>query len=171
MAGDSIRAEGDKPSVVAVPLPWSVSTSVANLAVSWREDGQCVVRCDGFFGHHHAAPRYKRITVNFTDCISVTSQVRRDDAEVIGGDQYDWSGVRVPRIKTESELTAWLTVFAADWASTGNCPNPQFYRVERSTWAASFRHSYQHFIIEGTDSYVELLARDFTWATESDLPE
>jgi hypothetical protein len=111
------------------------------------------------------------MAIHFTGCISVMSQVRRDDAEVIGGEKYDWSGVRVPRIKTEAELTAWLTTFADDWASTGNCPDPRLYRVERSTWAASFLHDYKHFVIAATDSYVELLARDFTWAVESDLPE
>jgi hypothetical protein len=41
--------------------------------------------------------------------------------------------------------------------------------VEHSTWAEKFRHYYQHYVIDGTDSYVELLASDFTWSVESDL--
>jgi hypothetical protein len=171
MADNSNRAAVDKPSVVPVPLPWSVSVSVANLAVSWQEDGKCVVFCDAFFGQHHAVPQYKRIAVNFRGCIGAIVQVRRDDSEVVGGDNYDWSGVRTPHINTEAGLTAWLAAFATDWFTTGQCPNPNFYRVERSTWAASFHYDYQHFIIEGPDSYVEVLANGFDWLVESELPE
>jgi hypothetical protein len=171
MTDVNIKAEGGRPLVVAVPVPWSVSTNVANLAASWREAGQCVIWCDAFFGRHHPAAAYKRVAIHFAGCASLLVEPRVSDDQVIGGDRYDWSGIRRPRPKTEDELTAWLTAYATDWASTGVCPNPHFYCVEPSAWAANFRHGHRHFVIEGTDSHAELLARDFTWVVDSDLPE
>jgi hypothetical protein len=171
METEQNRSANSKPVVTAIPVPWSVSTSVANLSVSWEESGQCVVFADAFFGQHHAESPYKRIGLIFQGCISVVVQVLRDDSEVIGGDRYDWNHVIRPLIKSSAELTAWLKKYADDWLQTGICPNPQLYRVDGSAWASSFRDNYQHFIIKGNESYVELLANKFEYKIEKDISE
>src|SRR6185312_549424 len=109
MVKNGIITDGSKPFVVAVQIPWSVSTSVANLSVSWREDGESVIWCDAVFGRHYLGAGYKRVAVRFTGCVSLIMEPRVSDNQVIGSDRYDWNGVRRPHPKTEDELTAWLT--------------------------------------------------------------
>lgn len=111
------------------------------------------------------------MAIHFKGCIGLRCHVKISDSEVIGEDAYDWSQVRDPRIKTSHELTAWLEAFADDWSLTGICPNPKFYRVERSSWADSFRYNHKHYIVKGTDSYVELLANEFEYRIEKDIIE
>jgi len=53
------------------------------------------------------------------------------------------------------------------WRVTGNCPNPGFYVAKQSAWLESmpdfFRRDFRHYVVEGRDGYVELIARNFKW--------
>ena len=62
------------------------------------------------------------------------------------------------------------------WLQTGACPDPGFYfskdsewlTAERNSWAARQRTSHGpedavHFLLDGRDGYVEVLALGFTW--------
>ena len=53
------------------------------------------------------------------------------------------------------------------WRETGNCPDPGFYVAKQSAWLESlpdfFRRDLRHYVVDGRDGYVELIARNFNW--------
>ena len=53
------------------------------------------------------------------------------------------------------------------WMETGMCPHSGFYVAKESEWLATlpsfYRHRSQHYVVDGRDGYVELLARSFSW--------
>ncbi len=53
------------------------------------------------------------------------------------------------------------------WRETGNCPDPGFYVAKQSAWLESlplfFRQDFRHYVVDGRDGYVELIAREFKW--------
>ena len=150
------------PTVLPLEVPWTVSTSVSHLELSCAENRDCTVRCDAFFGHHSSVSHFQRVEIIFERAICCRMLASRSDDEMPGGDEYNWSKVYVPP-KNPSEFRARLESQSQRWAMSGHCPDPHFYLIDQSAWAREFRHQCQHFLLVGTDSYVEVLASDFRW--------
>ncbi|UJB68236.1 hypothetical protein HRE53_16840 [Acaryochloris sp. 'Moss Beach'] len=53
------------------------------------------------------------------------------------------------------------------WQRTGNCPDSGFYVAKQSEWLSAlaplFRENFQHYVVDGRDGYVELIAHHFAW--------
>jgi hypothetical protein len=54
-----------------------------------------------------------------------------------------------------------------EWNATGHCPDSGFYVATKSAWLLSlpdfFQTDFRHYVIDGRDGYVELIAGRFTW--------
>jgi hypothetical protein len=63
-----------------------------------------------------------------------------------------------------AEFLEWR---ARRWRETGNCPDPGFYVAKQSVWLDSlpafFRRNSRHYVVDGRDGYVEVIARQFRW--------
>jgi hypothetical protein len=142
-----------------------VSTSVSDLHVSFGEGKDCLVQCDAFFGHHLAnKDQFQRVEIAFDGAVCCRILAIHCDSEMPGGQEYDWSKVFV-HPKTEDELENQLRSRRELWESTGLCPNPNFYGIDRSSWAGEYGNQFLHFLLTGTDSYVEVLALSFRWSS------
>jgi hypothetical protein len=92
------------------------------------------------------------------------------DREVIDPKKFDFSSI--PSANYSKGVAAWLRDFRSLWAKTGNCPDPRAYSVEDSQWQESRGGSgLRHFLIQGHDAYVEVLARGWKWEEIQKLPE
>jgi len=53
------------------------------------------------------------------------------------------------------------------WRKNGFCPDPGFYSANPSAWLESlpdrFRQDASHYVIDGRDGYVELIAEGYEW--------
>ena len=53
------------------------------------------------------------------------------------------------------------------WQVSGKCPNPGFYVAEHSEWIMTlppyFHRDFHHYVIEGRDGYIEMIAKGFSW--------
>lgn len=53
------------------------------------------------------------------------------------------------------------------WRQTGYCPDPGFYVARQSAWLESlpdpYRRDFRHYVVDGRDGYVELIAQQFRW--------
>jgi hypothetical protein len=53
------------------------------------------------------------------------------------------------------------------WRETGHCPDPGLYVAVKSAWLAVlpnfFRRGFRHYVVDGRDGYVELIARRYRW--------
>jgi hypothetical protein len=61
----------------------------------------------------------------------------------------------------------YLSGRARLWRQSGLCPDPGFYVAVQSEWLAGlsdvFRLGSRHYVVDGRDGYVELIARRFRW--------
>ena len=87
------------------------------------------------------------------------------------GPHSDTEGVEVlgytidPAIAcTAADYLGWRV---RHWRETGNCPNSGFYVAKQSAWLRSlpdyYRQDFRHYVVDGRDGYVELIARQFKW--------
>jgi hypothetical protein len=93
------------------------------------------------------------------------------DSKTIDEELYDWSAVTGYSPSSES-FDAWSQRYDETWLRTGICPDPNFYEVEHSAWLAetgAARYGMKHFLITGEDSYIEVIAADWTWEVEGIL--
>jgi hypothetical protein len=134
-------------------------------------------------------PPYEEVwvRVEFESAAFASAKPHRDDEELAEVTGYDI----VPRRKEpEVGLSGGLrevlraTADVANrreqeqkrWIETGACPDPGFYfsmdsgwlEAERNSWAARQRTSHGpgdgvHFLLDGRDGYVEILASGFSW--------
>ena len=158
-----------RPSVKPIQLPWTISTSVSNLSLSFGEGRDCIVQCDAFFGHH-AESQFQRVEIVFERAICCRMLTYHSDYEIPYAEEYDWGNI-LDRPKTHAELRAWLMARAQRWGATGDCTDPNFYSVEQSPWASEYRDLFRHFLLLGTDNYVEVLALGIRWSSIRSLDQ
>lgn len=57
--------------------------------------------------------------------------------------------------------------YKQDWMASGICPNSGFYIARQSEWLptlpAHFQRGFNHYVIDGRDGYVEVIAKQFAW--------
>jgi hypothetical protein len=67
----------------------------------------------------------------------------------------------------ESDAANYLLRRSRLWRESGFCPDSGFYVALESAWLAGlpdrFRFGSRHYVVDGRDGYVELIARRFRW--------
>ena len=127
------------------------------------------------------------VRVDFELAAFASAKPHRDDEDLVTVSGYDivprrmepggessW-GLRGALRGVESVLNSWEQD-QRTWLQTGACPDPGLYfskdsawlEAERSSWAARQRTSHGpqdavHFLLDGRDGYVEVMALGFTW--------
>jgi hypothetical protein len=169
-------------------LPWSIWPWGISLTHSDTDTRpECSVEFGGMLPR--PTPPYEElwVRVEFESAAFASAKPHRDDEELAEVTGYDI----VPRRKEpEVGLSGGLrevlraTADVANrreqeqkrWIETGACPDPGFYfsmdsgwlEAERNSWAARQRTSHGpgdgvHFLLDGRDGYVEILASGFSW--------
>lgn len=99
----------------------------------------------------------------------------RDDEDLRAASGYD-----ITPLSQYDGLTGGDEQETAEWLRTGLCPDPGLYFASDSSWLASVRQSWAaaqrtsrtaneavHFVIDGRDGYVEVIAAGFSWTAWS----
>lgn len=102
------------------------------------------------------------VTMTFKHGLWVRMTPAFSDESVLDPDEFDDS--LIPYAASEQDPEKWLEDFGSLWLKSGNCPDPGVYIVEQSNWNPSGLHNdFTHYLIEGHDSYVEVLAKGISW--------
>jgi hypothetical protein len=153
-------------------LPWAIWPWGIRLTHS---DTDMRPECSVEFGAMlpRPTPPYEElwVKVEFELAAFASARPHRDDEDLDDVSGYDI----VPRRRDESSGQRPYRD-TADWLRTGCCPDPSFYfsidsrwlETERRSWAARQRTSRApedavHFLLDGRDGYVEIVASGFTW--------
>jgi hypothetical protein len=87
------------------------------------------------------------------------------DGDPLNEDAYDWSQVPFsPSLDTN--VHEWRKAFYGAWRKSGLCPDPLMHEVHGSAWLQEVvpnRSQYRHFLIEGHEAYVEVIAERWRW--------
>ena len=110
------------------------------------------------------------VSIEFQDGLWARISPAFSDREVLNPREFDVA--RIPYSKPPSDVGVWLRDFQSLWIKSGNCPDPRAYTVEPSSWINSLSLTgFEHFLIQGHDAYVDVLARGWKWSEIQKLPE
>jgi len=92
------------------------------------------------------------------------------DREVLNPRAFDVS--LIPYSNPSNDVGVWLQDFQSFWLKSGSCPDPGVYTVESSEWIESLDLTgFEHYVIQGHDAFIEVLAKDWKWDEIQKLPE
>lgn len=146
--------------------PWGITLTHSDTDLTpecWVEFGALVAR---------STRPYEElwVKVEFELAALVSAKPHRDDEDL-----FDVSGYTLVS-NQGGDLGGSSWPHDDEWLRTGTCPDPKFYfstdsawlRAERESWAARQRtsrgpHEAVHFLLDGRDGYVEILAAGFIW--------
>jgi hypothetical protein len=146
--------------------PWGLSLTHGDtdvLPVCSVEFGVLIVR---------ATRPYKELwgRVDFNLAAFVSAKPHRDDEDILDVTGYDI----LPR--TRGSGFATYEEQQDEWLRTGVCPDPGFYFSTDTKWIDTEQQSWTerqradlrpgeavHFLLDGRDGYIEILAASFTW--------
>jgi hypothetical protein len=127
------------------------------------------------------------VKVTFELAAFASAKPHRDDESLVTVSGYDIvprrgepeggvSGDLREVLRATEDVRRRLEQEEKKWIETGTCPDPSFYfstdtawlEAERSSWAARQRtnrgpEDAVHFLLDGRDGYVEVVASGFTW--------
>jgi hypothetical protein len=155
----------------ACTLPWSIWPWGLTLT---HTDTDVLPECSVEFGAMmpRSSPPYAEfwVKVDFELAAFASTKPHRDDEDLLSVSGYDI----VPKKRAGGYAASQHD--EAEWLRTGVCPDPSFYfsadsrwlKAERPSWAARQRASRQpedavHFLLDGRDGYIEILASGFAW--------
>jgi hypothetical protein len=153
----------------ACTLPWSIWPWGLSLT---HGDTDTLPECSVEFGVQvvQPSPPYEQlwVRVEFDLAAFASAKPHRDDEDLLDVTGYDI----VPR----SNESATYQEQRDEWLRTGVCPDPGFYfstdtkwiKAEQRSWATRQRRDLRpqevvHFLLDGRDGYIEILAAGFTW--------
>jgi hypothetical protein len=144
-------------------VPWAISPSMSGVTITHTEtdvEPECtVVFGAGRFGEDGSTDS-RRVEIVFKLCYYARVGPHSDSEGV------DSLGYMLdPRIMcAASDYLGWRE---RRWRETGNCPDPGFFVAKQSAWLVSlpdfFRRDFRHYVVDGRDGYVEVIARQFKW--------
>ena len=144
-------------------VPWAISPTTSGVTLTHSEsdvEPECTVVLGGGRLTEDGRVDNRRIEVKFAQCYHARCDPHRDSEgiEAIG---YQI----VP--KYDGAMNDYLDWRAREWRETGFCPNSGFYVATASEWLSrlgdSRKTDFQHYVVDGRDGYVELVARRFQW--------
>jgi hypothetical protein len=143
-------------------VPWAISPSGSGVTLTHSEsdvEPECtVVFVAGRLGQDDRTD-IRHVEIVFNQCYHARVGPHSDSegVEALG------YVIDPPRPSAEDYLN-WRV---RHWRETGSCPDSGFYVAKRSAWLESlpnfFRPDFRHYVVDGRDGYVELIAREFKW--------
>ncbi len=102
----------------------------------------------------------RRIEIAFSECHYSRSGPHEDTEGV------EAIGYQV-KPSYDGEMNEYLEWRVREWRAIGFCPDSGFYVAIASEWLSQlpnvFRNGFKHYVVDGRDGYVELVARRFRW--------
>lgn len=149
--------------LTACRVPWAISPSTSGVTLTHSEsdvEPECTVVCGGGRLNKHCRVDSRRIEIEFSLCYFARLGLH-GDSETIEAIGYKIDPTYVREI---DDYLEWRT---REWNATGHCPDSGFYVATKSAWlpslAAFFQSDFRHYVVDGRDGYVELIARRFKW--------
>ena len=169
--GESTRLAVVSDAFFACSLPWAIWPWGLTLAHS---DNDTVPDCSVEFGVQvvRPSPPYEQlwVRVEFELAAFASAKPHRDDEDLL-----DVTGYDIVLRRGHGGFATYQDQ-QEEWLRTGLCPDPGFYfsadtkwlDAERRSWAARQRADLRpeeavHFLLDGRDGYIEILASGFTW--------
>ena len=151
-----------KTVLVPCRVPWMISQSMSGVTLTHCEtsvEPECFVVLGGGGIRPDGVRDNRRIEVTFKLCYYArvghhydTGSVESLGYEFVGGFDTEWRD---------------FSRFRDEWLRRGDCPDSGFYVAQESAWLSElpsdFREGYRHYVIDGRDGYVELVAQSFAW--------
>jgi hypothetical protein len=110
------------------------------------------------------------VRIQFKDGLYARMSPAFSDGEVVNPRDFDAS--LIPYSNPPNDVGVWLRDFQSLWMKSGNCPDPCAYTVESSRWISDLALTgFEHFLVQGHDAYIEVLARDWKWEEINKLPD
>ena len=145
-------------------VPWMISPSGSGVTLTHSESGikpECSVGFWAFRKSETDTTGSHRISIAFEDCYYARVG-HHEDSESVEGIGY--------LLELECNLRdvfAFMKWVEQTWIASGFCPQSGFYYAKESEWLASLPSNFQkharHYVIDGRDGYVEVIASRFTW--------
>jgi hypothetical protein len=148
----------------ACRVPWMISPSMSGLTLSHCEtDGE--PECSVVFGAGRLRDNNDRIDSRRVELVFEGCYHARvgphSDTESVGAIGYK---IVDP---FECDAATYLLRKSSLWRESGFCPNSGFYVALESAWLAGLpdrlRFGSRHYVVDGRDGYVELIASHFRW--------
>jgi hypothetical protein len=147
-------------NLLPIEVPWCISPSISHLTIYGEEDGNTVICANTYSVLDKNNFEDERVRLTFKSCSFIrTYPTFGDDLKTHG---YISSFEEI--VRNNPEL--YLKEFREKWIETSFCPDSGVYEVENSLWLIQVhgnKWNLKHFIIQGHDSWVELLAEEVKW--------
>ncbi len=152
-----------KTVLIPCGVPWSISPSTSGVTLIHRETDvqpECSVVFGGGRLQDSGRTDDRRIEITFNLCYYSRTGPHSDTegVEAIGYDVVQ---------SFEGAGRDYLEWRQKEWQKNGLCPDSGFYVAHESAWLQSlpnfFHKDYRHYVIDGRDGYVELIAKSFKW--------
>lgn len=144
-------------------VPWAISPSTSAVTLNHSESDvqpECTVVFGGGRLAEDGRIDSRRIDVTFAMCFHARLGPH-DDWETIEAIGYELDGR--DDVHTESEYGR----YRRKWMETGICPDSGFYVAKQSDWLATlpafFQSGFRHYVLDGRNGYVEVIAKQFAW--------
>lgn len=144
-------------------VPWAISPSTSGITLTHVETDvrpECLVVLGGYRPNEDGRMRDCRVEIEFDLCYYARCGPHDDSADI------ESIGYRIAG-KFNGDTKDYLKWLEREWKATGSCPDSGFYVATQSAWLASVPEFYQkdfrHYVVDGRDGYVELIARRFKW--------
>jgi hypothetical protein len=102
----------------------------------------------------------RRIEIAFKHCY-YTRTGHHSDTEGVEAVGYEVAG------GFGGDMRNYLSWRCDVWRRDGLCPDSGFYVAQESSWLPKlpgyFQQGYRHYVVDGRDGYVELIAKSFAW--------
>jgi len=142
-------------------VPWNISPTTDGLTLYHRREDDPV--CTVVFGGNRLVDgkyAHCRVEIRFELCYHARLG-KHDDSESV-----ECLGYRL-ELDLDVDARAWSETRQRVWEATGDCPDTEFYVARQSAWLVSlpdfFRQRCRHYVIDGRDGYIELIAESFSW--------
>jgi hypothetical protein len=144
-------------------VPWAVSPSMSAVTLTHAES-DVGPKCSVVFGGGRLTADdltdLRRIEITFERCYFART-----------GPRDDRLGIEELGYRVEPDYTGYFDDDIGwrhrQWRATGNCPISGFYVAQQSSWLSTlpkyFQNDARHYLVDGENGYVELIARCFTW--------
>ena len=147
----------------ACRVPWSISPSMSGLTLRHCET-DVEPECSVVFGagrlRDDDRTDSRRVELVFEGCYHARVGPHSDTESI------EAIGYKVVEL-FEFDAADYLSRRSRLWRESGLCPDSGFYVALQSVWLAvltdHFRLGSRHYVVDGRDGYVELIARRFRW--------
>ena len=165
-----------KPILKPVKVPWQVTSAVPYLKVVLDETGMIEA---SFYANvlkvvsnreenSMEVPDLEdeaRVVVTFRGAYLLASHTGGDGENSFNYNDFDTTLIKLS--VPDSDYVRWGLEFRKQWLTTQFCPDPNMYEVINTRWSPAiggYEEGYVHYIILGEQIYVDIMARDWSWA-------